>query len=74
MTSQVTGTIARPGMGPGTWAIVTPTGETYELKDAPPALKQVGLQVQIQGQIRADIMTLAMLGPVLEVQSFTILP
>lgn len=74
MTIQVTGTIARPGMGPGTWAIVTPTGETYELKDAPTALKQVGLQVQIQGQLRPDIMTLAMIGPVLEVESFAIRP
>ncbi|WP_448561267.1 hypothetical protein [Trichothermofontia sp.] len=74
MSIQVTGTIARPGIGPGTWAVVTPTGETYELKDAPPALKQVGLQVQIQGELCPEVMTLAMIGPVLAVQSFTIAP
>ncbi len=74
MSVQVTGTIARPGLGPGTWALITATGETYELKDAPTALKQVGLQVQIQGDLRPDVMTLAMIGPVLEVQSFTIVP
>lgn len=74
MSVQVTGTIARLGLGSGTWALVSATGETYELKDVPVALKQVGLQVQLQGELRPDVMTLAMIGPVLEVQSFTIVP
>jgi len=74
MSLQITGTIARPGLGPGTWAVITATGETYELKDPPSELKQVGLQVRLQGQLRPDVMTLAMIGPVLEIQSFTIVP
>jgi hypothetical protein len=31
------------------------------------------LSVQIQGQVRDDVMTLAMIGPVLEVVSFEVI-
>jgi hypothetical protein len=33
-------------------------------------LKQAGLKVSVKGEIRKDVMTFAMIGPVLEVQSF----
>ena len=45
-------------------------GETYELKDAPSELKKAGLKVSVKGEVRKDVMTFAMIGPVLEVQSF----
>jgi len=73
MSLTVTGKIARQGFGAGTWALVSDNGETYELKDAPFALQKPDLPVKINGQIREDVMTLAMIGPVLEVQSFEIL-
>ena len=72
MSITVTGTIERQGFGPGTWALVTSTGETYELKDAPSDLHQVNQKVTVKGKVREDIMTLAMIGPVLEVQSFEV--
>ncbi|MFP4007794.1 MAG: hypothetical protein ACLFV6_07260 [Spirulinaceae cyanobacterium] len=67
---KISGTIERKGMGPGTWALVADSGETYELKDAPEGLRQSGLKVSVEGQIREDVMTFAMIGPVLEVSSF----
>jgi hypothetical protein len=70
----VEGIIQRSGMGMGTWALVTRDGNTYEiLKGAPKDLLQPNLAVQVKGQIRDDIMTTAMIGPVLEVKSFELI-
>jgi len=73
MSINITGVIERKGMGPGTWALVTDSGETYELKDAPDELKKSDLKVKVEGQVREDVMTFAMIGPVLEVKSFKVL-
>lgn len=73
MSINVEGKIERKGFGSGTWALVSNDGETYELHQAPPELQKVGLEVKVKGQIRADVMTIAMIGPVLEVQSFELL-
>ncbi|HEY9610316.1 hypothetical protein [Allocoleopsis sp.] len=73
MSISVKGVIERKGLGPGTWALVTDSGETYELKDAPAELKKSDLKVKVEGQVRDDVMTFAMIGPVLEVKSFKVL-
>jgi hypothetical protein len=70
MSINVKGVIERKGFGPGTWALVTEDGQTYELKDAPEELKKADLKVKVEGQVRDDVMTFAMIGPVLEVKSF----
>ena len=69
----VTGTIDKKGFGFGTWALVTDDGTTYELKDAPAELQQEGIQVEVKGKIREDVMTIAMIGAVLEIESYRIL-
>ena len=74
MSLTVEGTIQRSPMGTGTWALVTHDGSTYEiLKGAPKELLQAGLQVKAKGQVREDVMTIAMIGPVLEVKSFEVI-
>ncbi len=73
MSTHIEGTVERKGVGPGTWALVTPSGETYELHKAPNDLQKDGLKVKVRGQIRDDVMTFAMIGPVLEVQSFELM-
>ena len=70
---EITGKIEKKGFGFGTWALVAENGTTYELKDPPPELRQAIAQVQIEGKISEDVMTIAMIGPVLEVESFQIL-
>ena len=57
-------------LGMGVWVLVADGGTTYELKDPPSTLCQPQARVKIVGQIRNDVMTLAMVGPVLEVSSF----
>lgn len=73
MSISVKGVIERKGLGTGTWALVSDSGETYELKDAPDELKKSDLKVKVEGQVRDDVMTIAMIGPVLEVKSFNVL-
>lgn len=68
MSVEVEGKIERKGFGPGTWALVSSNGETYELRQLPSDLQKDGLTVKVSGQIRTDIMTFAMIGPVLEVE------
>lgn len=71
MSITVIGTIQRSEMGAGTWALVTDEGVTYEVhKGAPKELLKSGQKVKVQGQVRKDVMTVAMIGPVLEVKSF----
>ncbi|WP_026795069.1 MULTISPECIES: hypothetical protein [Planktothrix] len=69
MSITVTGTIERKGFGSGTWALVSDS-KTYELHNPPKDLQKSGLKVTIKGEIRDDIMTVAMIGPVLEIESF----
>lgn len=72
MSIQVEGKIEHKGFGPGAWALVSNSGETYELHKAPSNLQKDGLKVKVSGQIREDVMTFAMIGPVLEVEQFEI--
>ena len=73
MSVTVSGEVQFIEMGTGTWAIATPE-QTYELYGDPPAaLLQQGQSARITGKIRDDVMTLAMIGPVLEVESFEVL-
>jgi hypothetical protein len=68
------GTIQRRDIGTGAWAIATEEGATYEiLKGADQKLLKTGQKAKVTGQIREDIMTVAMIGPVFEVKSFEIL-
>jgi len=70
---KITGKIDKKGFGTGTWAIVTETGQVYELNWLPRELQKIGIEVEIEGVIREDIMTLAMIGPVLEIENYQIL-
>jgi hypothetical protein len=74
MSITLTGTIQRREIGLGAWALTTDEGKTYEiLKGADKNLLKSGQQVRVTGQVRDDIMTTAMIGPVLEVQSFELI-
>ncbi|WP_250123294.1 hypothetical protein [Chroococcidiopsis sp. CCMEE 29] len=74
MSITVTGTIQRSDMGAGTWALAADDGVTYEVyRGAPKELLKSGQKVKVKGQVREDVMTAAMIGPVLEVQSFEVI-
>ncbi|MDJ0727700.1 MAG: hypothetical protein QNJ38_21560 [Prochloraceae cyanobacterium] len=73
MSITVTGAIERSEIGVGTWGVKTEGGETYELLDPPDELLVPQAKVTIVGKVREDVMTIAMIGPVLEIESFQIL-
>ena len=72
MNINLTGKIERKGLGAGTWALITDE-KIYELRNMPAEIRHSGLDVNITGKVRTDIMTIAMIGPVLEVESYMIL-
>jgi hypothetical protein len=74
MSITITGTIQRSDMGTGAWALAAEDGKTYEIKKgAAKELLKSGQKVKVSGQVREDIMTIAMIGPVLEVKSFELI-
>lgn len=70
MNISVTGQVKRIEIGTGTWALIADNRQTYELMEPPAELIQTKAKVTVIGQIRSDVMTLAMIGPVLQVISF----
>ncbi|MDY6937630.1 MAG: hypothetical protein SWY16_08175 [Cyanobacteriota bacterium] len=69
----VEGKIDRVAIGTGAWALVTAEGTTYELdSSAPEAILKPNLKVKVEGRVLEGVMTLAAIGPVLEVKSFEI--
>ena len=74
MSITVTGTVERRDRGTGAWALVTDEGTTYEiLRGADKSLLKAGQKAKVTGEVREDVMTIAMIGPVLEVKSFDLL-
>ena len=73
MSITVTGTIERRDIGTGAWALVTDEGVTYEiLRGADKNLLKAGQKAKVTGKVREDVMTVAMIGQVLEVKSFEV--
>ncbi len=72
MSTTINGTIQKKGFGFGTWALETDQGECYELHEPPIELQETGLKVKVEGEIRKDIMTIAMIGPVFAIKHFEI--
>ncbi|PMB49449.1 hypothetical protein CEN39_21090 [Fischerella thermalis CCMEE 5201] len=74
MSITITGTVERRDLGTGAWALVTDEGTTYEiLRGADKSLLKAGQKAKVTGEVREDVMTIAMIGPVLEVKSFDLL-
>ncbi|MBW4509211.1 MAG: hypothetical protein KME64_22215 [Scytonematopsis contorta HA4267-MV1] len=74
MSISITGTIEKKDIGTGAWALVSDEGTTYEiLRGADKNLLKVGQKAKVTGNVRQDIMTAAMIGPVLEVKSFEVM-
>ncbi|HIK37522.1 MAG: DUF5818 domain-containing protein [Geminocystis sp.] len=64
---RVKGQVQYSPLGFGTWVLQTDSGETYELYNPPASIQKQGLRVEVEGRVREDIMTVAMVGRVLEV-------
>ncbi|HIK40379.1 hypothetical protein HPC62_17310 [Thermoleptolyngbya sichuanensis A183] len=73
MMLTLEGTVEKSTLGMGAWALKTEQG-TYEImKNAPEGLLKAGQQVRVTGKVRDDVMSIAMIGPVLEVSGFEVM-
>ena len=73
MSIKIKGTVERRDIGMGAWAFIGEDGKTYEImRGADKSLLQQGQKAEVTGDVREDVMTTAMIGPVLEVKSFQI--
>jgi hypothetical protein len=73
MSITVEGTVQKSNMGSGTWALVADSGNTYEIHhDAPTGLLKDGQHVRVDGEVKEDAMSIAMIGPVIEVKTFEV--
>ena len=72
MNIQIAGTVEYIDIGTGTWAIVTDTDEQYEIWQ-PEAILQEGLKVRVTAKVRDDVMSMAAIGDVIEIEDFHIL-
>jgi hypothetical protein len=53
----------------GCWALVTDDGASYELKDLPVDFEHDGLRVIVHGTERPELLTICMIGTVVEVNT-----
>ncbi|MFP4219930.1 MAG: hypothetical protein ACLFQ7_11195 [Phormidium sp.] len=68
---KLKGVVKHVVMGTGAWTLETENGKLYELHESTPSeVLQQDQVVTLEGQIREDVMTLAAMGPVFEVESF----
>jgi hypothetical protein len=73
MNIQIAGTVEYIDIGPGTWAILSDTDEQYEIwQPAPEAILQEGLKVTVTAKVRDDIMSMAAISVVIEIEDFHI--
>jgi len=74
MNIKIVGKVEYIDIGTGTWAIVTDSDEQYEIwQPAPEAILQEGLKVSVTAKIRDDVMSMAAIGDVIEIEDFQIL-
>jgi len=74
MNIEIVGTVEYVDIVTGAWAIATDSDQQYEiLQPAPSELLQDGLKVSVTATIRDDVMSLAMLGDIIEVLDFKVL-
>lgn len=57
----------------GVWVLEGEDGKTYQLAGGDRHLKKDGRRVEATGQIRGDLVTAAMVGPVFQVDSYRFL-
>jgi len=62
------GTVVKRDLEGETWVLETKKGETYQLKGGPVDLYQNGLNVNLRGNVKKDLMGFGMTGPIFEVQ------
>lgn len=70
---RVRGVVRRLGLEGGIWGLVTATGDTHELVDAPDELLREGLRAEVEGEEPIGEVSIGMLGGSIRVVQFKVL-
>ena len=70
---KLTGRVVYRDLEGGVWVLEGDDGTTYQLAGGDRKIKKDGQRVEIQGEVARDTMTIAMMGPVLNVTSYRFL-
>jgi cob(I)alamin adenosyltransferase len=67
---KLTGRVVYRDLEGGVWVLEGDDGRTYQLAGGDRKIKKDGQRVEIQGDVDSDAMTIHMVGPVLNVDSY----
>jgi hypothetical protein len=67
---KLRGTVQFRDVEMGVWVLSGDDGHTYQLAGGPPTLRRAGQRVEVEGDVDAGAVTVAMVGPVLRVRGF----
>ncbi len=70
---KLTGAVGFRDLGFGVWVLVGDDGRTYQLAGGDRKLKKDGQRVEVEGEVDAQALTAAMVGPVLNVKRYRFL-
>jgi cob(I)alamin adenosyltransferase len=70
---KLTGRVMFRDVETGVWVLEGDDGRTYQLAGGDRKLKKDGQRVEVHGDVARDVMTVAMVGPVFTVASYTFL-
>jgi len=62
------GTIIKSELEGGVWLLKTDSGETYQLNSQDKSIFKEGQKISIKGQVERDMISFAMMGPILSVK------
>ncbi|MCC6747064.1 MAG: hypothetical protein IT371_05350 [Deltaproteobacteria bacterium] len=71
--STFRGTVRRNDLGGGAWTLISEQGVVYQLKGGGKDLLRDGVRAEVKGRLAAEQMGIAMVGEILEVQSYQVL-
>ena len=67
---KIRGTVEQEELEGGLWVLRTASGESYTLADPPRELLRPGLEVEVEANLREDLMGFGMMDGILEVGSW----
>jgi hypothetical protein len=70
---KLTGKVAFRDLEGGVWVLEGDDGRTYELVGGDRKMLRDGVRVQVEGELRRDAVTVAMIGPVVSVKHYKML-
>ena len=62
------GVVAYTTVEGGAWLLESDAGETYEPLNLPAAFEEEGLRVRVEAELREDLGSFIMVGPVIEIE------